>query len=90
MKDQAPIVIPRWSANIGAFVLLLFIPWMGWTSLSIERLKTDMDYVKPVILNFSIMNREFGQLEARLRTLEIHNVAPHDKVHFGNTGVDDS
>lgn len=70
MSDYAPVIIPRWAANIGAFVLLLFIPWMGWTSLSIERLKTDMDYVKPVVIDFGVMNREFGVISARMDAVE--------------------
>lgn len=72
------IAIPKWAANVGAFVLLLFIPWMTYTSMTLETLKAELKYVSPIVQQFSILNREVGRLEAIInaQTNRLHTQRP--------------
>jgi ABC-type uncharacterized transport system permease subunit len=69
MDTPQMVAIPKWAANVGAFVLLLFIPWMTYTSMTLETLKAEIKYVSPIVQQFAVLNREVGRLEAKVEAL---------------------
>jgi hypothetical protein len=66
------VTVPRWAIGVLSVGLALFIPWMSWQTVLLTELKTNMSHVRPVVIQFSTMQREFGKIEGRLQHLEKH------------------